>query len=62
LLADGLAAESYLDTGDRATFANGGCWGRVSCPPYVAHEMSETFVACSGGRGCVEHECYGRCM
>jgi hypothetical protein len=40
----------------------GGCWERVSCPPYVAHEMSETFVACSGGCGCVEHECYGRCM
>jgi hypothetical protein len=24
LLADGLAAKSYLDTGDRANFANGG--------------------------------------
>jgi hypothetical protein len=38
------------------------CWERVICPRYVADEMSETFVACSGGYGCVEHERYGRFM
>jgi hypothetical protein len=38
------------------------CREREICPPYVAHEMSGTFVACSGGCGCVEHECYGRFM
>ena len=22
------------------------CWCRVCCPPFVAHELSETFAAC----------------
>jgi hypothetical protein len=47
LLAEGLPAESYLDTGNRAAFANGGTtvmahadfargvWARASCAPLV---------------------------
>jgi hypothetical protein len=47
LLADGLPAESYLDTGNRAAFANGGTvvaafpefarsvWDRAGCAPLV---------------------------
>jgi hypothetical protein len=38
------------------------CWERVICPPFVARELSATFAACSGGCGCVGHECYGRRM
>ena len=38
------------------------CRERVSCPHFVARELSETFVACSGGCGCVGHACYGRRM
>jgi hypothetical protein len=47
LLAEGLAAESYLDTGDRANFANGGkvvvlypelaaqVWEAYGCAPLI---------------------------
>jgi hypothetical protein len=48
LLAEGLPAESYLDTGDRANFANGGAvvalhpswgdaWEMEGCAPLVVH-------------------------
>ena len=49
LLADGLPAESYLDTGDRSKFANGGsvimlhpdfsthAWEAMGCAPLVVY-------------------------
>jgi hypothetical protein len=45
LIADGLAAESYLDTGDRSNFSNGG--GAVVLHPNLSAHVWE-------GMGCAK--------
>lgn len=35
------------------------CSEHVSCPRFVARELSGMFASCSGGGGCDERRCYG---
>ncbi|MEJ0019381.1 MAG: Hint domain-containing protein [Acetobacteraceae bacterium] len=60
VLAEGLPVESYLDTGDRANFANGGrvvalhpdfasrIWEAAGCAP-AAGDRPEACGRCAGG-------------
>ena len=68
LLAEGLATESYLDTGDRTNFANGGgavalypdfssrAWDAAGCAPLVV-----TGPALTAARGWIDALAVGSC-